>query len=100
MDAATGVARMTIKLFDEGRVCNCDTCPKAGEAQPWDNFHKHKSSRNGHNTHCKVCRRKIHLDREGEKLKVGRPAKPKSLLSQCGKSWNSEGAAAFLSGKR
>ena len=82
-----------MKIFDHGRVCNGSKCKIKG-VQLWEMFHKHKTSVNGHNTHCKACRRKSAI-----KNKTGAKPKPKSLQSQCDLTWDANGAAAFLRAK-
>jgi hypothetical protein len=90
---------MPKRIFEHGRICNCATCEFKDQVQPWENFHKHKTSINGHNTHCKPCRRAIHLKNENCKLKTGKARKPKTLQSQCDLTWDANGAARFLMGK-
>lgn len=83
---------------EEGREC-ASPLHEGKRFLTWDNFHAHKSGANGKNSKCTVCRRKIHLKHEKKKLKTGNVPKPKSLQSQCQKTWDANGAAAFLTRK-
>jgi hypothetical protein len=78
--------KRNIKL---GRVCR-GRCKKW---QPWENFHKHKTSTNGYNTHCKACRRDISLGRAAPERKH------KTLQEQCPDSWDAKRAQDFILGR-
>mgnify|MGYP003654558193 CR=1 FL=1 len=82
-------------------ITNADgrECVKCEVFKLWEHFHNHKSGTNGKNSKCKPCRRVIHLENEGKKLKTGSVPKPKTLQSQCQKTWDASGAAAFLTRK-
>lgn len=40
---------------DYGRVCANPDCHKAGEMQPWSNFHKDRGHSSGHKSRCADC---------------------------------------------
>jgi hypothetical protein len=83
------------EINEEGRECvGCE------KFHPWDQYHKHVTGSHGRNSHCKKCRRDMSIERTKDKIKTDRKSPKVTPLQQLTpKSWDADGAAAFLSRK-
>ncbi len=68
-------------------------CTKCGEEKPFANFNKDKAKKDGHNSHCNLCRSKYMKRRHSQLL--SRPLAPHTKEKYCPKCEQVRPAEAF-----